>query len=194
MNKPIVINLFAGPSCGKSQVASGVCSLLKMHEVNCELITEFARDVVYEKRCGVLEDRCYMVGKQYHKMFRTQHDLDNKPEILVTDSPLLFNLVYRQETLFKEEEDYILRLNDKFFNINYFIERDSNKKYNLVGRYQKNICECAEIDCLILKMFGKYRIDYKIIKSDGVGINEIVTNILDRYNIPMKFYIMEEKR
>jgi hypothetical protein len=34
-----VINLFAGPGCGKSTLAAGIFSLLKFHGVLVELVT-----------------------------------------------------------------------------------------------------------------------------------------------------------
>lgn len=44
----IVINLFGAPGAGKSTLAADIFSKLKRRQVKCELITEFAKDCVYE--------------------------------------------------------------------------------------------------------------------------------------------------
>ena len=44
----IVVNLFGVPSAGKSTGAAYIFSRLKMEGINAELITEFAKDKVWE--------------------------------------------------------------------------------------------------------------------------------------------------
>jgi len=193
MSKPLVINLFAGPSCGKTMVASGICCLLNLHDINCEYITEYARDAAYEEREAVFANRCYLLGKQYHRIFRTQFKENHRPEIVVTDSPLLLNLAYRKETLFPEEEQYILKINNQFRNLNYFIVRDLTKPYYSVGRYQKDLSQCVMVDQDIQDMFVKYEVRYMTIAGDNVGINLIVSSILKAYDKDMTFYLSEQK-
>ena len=41
----MIINLFGGPGTGKSTGAAYIFAKLKMCGVNCELITEFAKDM-----------------------------------------------------------------------------------------------------------------------------------------------------
>lgn len=50
MNNPIVINLFGAPGAGKSVASAYIFSKLKMKNINCELVTEFAKDLTWEKR------------------------------------------------------------------------------------------------------------------------------------------------
>jgi len=45
----IVVNFFAPPGHGKSTFAALVFSKLKMLGVNCELVSEFAKDMVWEE-------------------------------------------------------------------------------------------------------------------------------------------------
>lgn len=44
----LVVNLYGAPCAGKSTAAAYIFSRLKMAGVNCELITEFAKDMVYD--------------------------------------------------------------------------------------------------------------------------------------------------
>lgn len=48
LRKCTVINLFGGPSAGKSTLAAGVFYNLKCMGINCELITEYPKDKVWE--------------------------------------------------------------------------------------------------------------------------------------------------
>lgn len=45
----IVVNLFGVPSAGKSSGAAYIFSKLKMEGINAELVTEFAKDKVWEE-------------------------------------------------------------------------------------------------------------------------------------------------
>ena len=46
MNKTIIINLIGAPCAGKSTLAALVFSKLKMNNISCEIVTEFAKDLV----------------------------------------------------------------------------------------------------------------------------------------------------
>ena len=54
--KPIVVNLIAAPGSGKSTIAAGVFEELKWEGVNAELITEFAKDKVWEENPAPFKD------------------------------------------------------------------------------------------------------------------------------------------
>ena len=44
----ILVNLFGAPGAGKSTGAAYIFSQLKMNGINAELVTEFAKDKVWE--------------------------------------------------------------------------------------------------------------------------------------------------
>ena len=64
MKRPIVVNLFGAPGSGKSTGAAFIFSQLKMKNVNCELITEYAKDKTWENNAAALECQEYIFGKQ----------------------------------------------------------------------------------------------------------------------------------
>jgi len=137
---PLIVNLYGGPGTGKSTTAAGVFSMLKLHDVNCELVTEFAKDLTWEGRSVALGNQVYILGKQYHKIFRLLEDVD----VIITDSPLLLGIVYDKSgsAAFKE---FIMELHHAHSSMNIFLKRE--KKYNPKGRGQnedeaKTGCDC----------------------------------------------------
>lgn len=45
----VVVNLFGEPGAGKSTGAAYIFSALKMHGINAELVTEYAKEKVWEE-------------------------------------------------------------------------------------------------------------------------------------------------
>lgn len=126
-----VVNLFAQPGAGKSTGAAYIFAKLKMAGVNAELITEFAKDKVWEENKEVFKNQAYMFGKQYYKMSRCR----DKVDVLVTDSPLLLSILYNNdETLGEPFNNVVANVFSSFNNLNYWINRV--KPYNPKGRHQ----------------------------------------------------------
>lgn len=88
----IVVNLCGAPGAGKSTGAAYIFSKLKMAGINAELVTEFAKDKVWEGSQAVFENQLYMLAKQYFRITRCE----NKVDVIVTDSPILLSLIYGQ--------------------------------------------------------------------------------------------------
>lgn len=124
-----IINLYGGPGTGKSTTAAHTFALLKHAGVNCELVTEYAKDKVWEESLGILGNQIYVFGKQYQRIFR----LLNKVDYVITDSPLLLSIHYAKAhgPLFK---GLVFEVYDSMSNIDIFLERQ--KKYQAVGRLQ----------------------------------------------------------
>ena len=62
-----IINLFGEPGVGKSALAAYIFYRLKVLGYNCELVTEFAKDMVYEKNENALSNQSYIFGQQMQK-------------------------------------------------------------------------------------------------------------------------------
>lgn len=124
-----VINLFAGPGCGKSTTAAALFALMKRRGLNVEMITEFAKDLVWTERNKELGDQIYIFGKMYHKLWR----LRDKVDYVITDSPLPFCSYYDREGL-PYFNELVMSAFNSFDNINFVLER--NFPYQQEGRYQ----------------------------------------------------------
>lgn len=138
-NKTIVINLIGGPGSGKSTLAAGLFYELKKLGFNAEMSLEFAKDKVWEESIRTLDDQIYIFGKQYHKLWR----LNNKVDIIITDSPLLVSLYYNQIES-KYFDNFVIEQFNRFNNVTYFIERDE-ENYQEEGRLQ-TFEEAKDID------------------------------------------------
>lgn len=98
MKKTLTINLLGGPGSGKSTLASGIFYNLKMGHIDCELVTEFAKYLTWEKNYKALAHQYYVSAKQMHREYVVQGQVD----CVITDSPIITGLLY-----YKEENEVI---------------------------------------------------------------------------------------
>lgn len=174
MKKPIVVNLFAGPGAGKSTAAAYIFSQLKMKGINCELITEFAKDKTWEKNYSALRCQEYVFGKQSYKMDRCRDQVD----VIITDSPLPLGIFYNQNpVLGRHYESLVMDVFNTYDNLNFFINR--KKPYNPIGRNQTEE-EAKEIDERIKTFCQQHDISYLIKDGTELGYIDIV-NITLKY-------------
>ena len=160
--------MFGVPGAGKSTGTAYVFAKLKMLGFNCELITEFAKDKVWEENKTVFENQAYIFGKQSYRQSRC----DGKVDILVTDSPLPLSIMYNKDP--RLTENFNLTVMDVFksyHNVNFLINRV--KPYNPKGRHQTE----AESDALkgnVLTLLKERKIDYTMVNGDQEGYDYIV--------------------
>jgi len=166
----LVVNLYGGPGAGKSTTAAGVFCLLKLHGVNCELITEFAKDLTWEERNKTLHNQVYILGKQQHKIWRIPDTVD----VVVTDSPLLLGALYVGIDDSKLRE-FIFFCFNTFCNINYYLNRV--KPYNPDGRRQDKK-EAIGLDVSTKTLLKQWSIPYQEFPGDHNGINAITKDVL----------------
>ncbi|MCS3449868.1 putative ATPase [Bradyrhizobium elkanii] len=126
-----VINLIGGPGAGKSTTAAGVFFFLKLLNVRCELVTEFAKELTYDENWSDLKRQLYVTAEQE----RRQRRLVGKVDFIVTDSPLLLGVAYvSDERERRAVEESARSLFDSYENLNFAIQRV--KPYQPYGRKQ----------------------------------------------------------
>ena len=101
-NKCLIINLFGGPGTGKSTTAAALFYKLKMMGINCELVTEFAKDITWEKNKKALACQPYVFGKQCYRIERCVDQVD----VIITDSPLPLSILYNKDKGQKNKRAY----------------------------------------------------------------------------------------
>ena len=173
MSKTLVVNLFGGPAAGKTTMAAGLFCLLKMHGVECELVTEFAKDLVWEERYNTLKNQQYIFGKQFHKTWR----LLNKVDVIITDSPLLLSVIYVPKEVVASFTTNVTDTINTLDNLNIIVNR--NNKYSSKGRVQ-NEEQAKEIDTVIKQKLLLYSMSWRDLYADHKGINELTHMVLKR--------------
>ncbi len=165
----LYVNFFAGPGVGKSTMMAHCFAELKWLEYDCEMVTEYAKDKVWEGSTKILENQLYITANQFHRLKR----LNGKVDIVLTDSPLLLGLFYGKSEP-KGFKELILKYFNSLNNLNFFLER--YKKFNPNGRLQ-NEEESKKIDIKILKLIQENKIEGTFVKSKKENVLWIVEKI-----------------
>ena len=172
----LVINLFGVPGSGKSTGSAYIFSKLKMQGINAELVTEFAKDKVWENNTEVFKNQAYLFGKQSYRMSRCK----DKVDVIVTDSPLPLSIFYNNDPALTENfNKSVMDVFNSYSNINYLLLRI--KPYNPVGRHQTEE-ESNALRQPMVNLLNKYNIDYTEVNGEIKGYDWIVNNVLDKLN------------
>lgn len=133
--KTLVVNFFGGQGCGKSSMASSVFSALKWQGIDCEICTEFAKELVWEARHDTFKDELYIFAKQNHRLFRC----NGKVKVILTDRPLVMSIVYNDVYGSDANKDWneaynklVLETFNNYNNLNILLKRI--KPFNPNGR------------------------------------------------------------
>lgn len=169
----IVVNFFGGSGVGKSTLAANVFSILKKLDIEAEFALEFAKDLVWEENFTTLKNQLYVFGNQVHRVER----LNNKVEVVITDSPILLSSIFKPKYLSKTFDDLVLEVFNTYNNLNYFIKRTTT--FNPNGRVEKTVEEAIEKDNQIKKLLNDNNVKYKIIENDETDkiISDIINNL-----------------
>lgn len=85
-----VINLFGAPGSGKSTAAAGLFNLMKLRGHSVELVSEYAKDLTYERNWMGLDNQLMILAQQDARLRR----LEGQVEFAITDSPLPTGIAY----------------------------------------------------------------------------------------------------
>ncbi len=184
MNRTKCLNLFAGPGSGKSSIGTGVFSLLKHHQINCEFTGEYAKTLAWDGRLNMKVNSLKIFAEQHHRQFI----LDGKVEVIVTDSPLLISSAFRKpfDELFHA---MVAREFKMYDNINYFILRE--KPFVQKGR-RENLEEAKELDNDIFSLLEREQVKFTTVDGNYTAINTITGDMLKRLGKKQKFFIQEK--
>ena len=167
-----IINLFAGPSKGKSTTTAGLFYLMKIKGYNVELIDEYAKQITWDDRPNILEDQLYILAKQNRKIKR----LIGKVHFVVTDSPIILGLNYMPKKYYKTFTPFVLDVWNSYDNRNFFLENDGKLTYQKVGRNQTEK-EADVINDTIKKCLHNNKIRYTPIKIISNEVNPMINHV-----------------
>lgn len=167
-----VINLFGGPGTGKSTVAAGLFTRMKIEGYNVELVTEYAKDMTWEERSNILSDQMYILAKQNRRISR----LEGKVDYIITDSPLILGYVYVSDSYFPSYQQLLFEVFNSYNNYNYLLQRPSN--YSEIGRNQTRE-EAEVVDSSIKNMLDDNNIVFSQLPQK---IDEIFEYFMEEIN------------
>lgn len=181
MKETLLLNLYAGPGVGKSSTMAGVFSELKWRGINCEMAPEFAKEKVWEESIKILENQIYIFGKQLHSIHRVM----GKVDVVITDSPLLFSLIYGD----KEGDKFrnlVIEVHERFWSLNVFLKR--HKVYNPSGRLQTEK-EAKIIDDRIHLMLEENKINFIEVDSGRESVQLLANKVVQMIGTDKQLYI-----
>lgn len=175
MKKQVVINLIGPPGTGKSTIASELFAKMKWMGLDVELVSEFAKELVWEQRDETFKNELYIFAKQHHRLFR----LKNKVDFIITDRPLILSLFYNKKYGDDSEPFRNIVLNEinKYDNFNILLQR--TKPYVEKGRNQTEL-ESNEFAIEIKEIVETYDyIDVELPAIEGETVKEIIEILFD---------------
>ena len=169
----IVVNIFGVPGAGKSTGAAYVFAALKMQGVNAELVTEYAKDKVWEENNEAFKNQAFLFGKQSYRMSRCA----GKVDVIVTDSPLPLSILYNNDPRLTGNFNLsVMDVFNSYRNMNFCLNR--TKPYNPAGRLQTE----EESDALaepLKNLLEAWGIFYEEAPGDKQGYDWIVQEVMD---------------
>lgn len=177
MSKALVVNLFGVPGAGKSTGAAYLFYKLKTYGVNAELVTEFAKDEVWEENHTAFMNQAYLFGEQSYRISRCA----DKVDVIVTDSPLPLSILYNSDpTLSEPFYKTVMDVFNSYKNLSFLLHRV--KEYNPIGRHQTEE-ESNQLYEPIKTILSKYDIDYiDDIPGCEDGYNQMFEMVISKLN------------
>lgn len=151
-----VINIFGAPGTGKSTTATGLFNLMKLCGHSVEYVSEFAKDLTWEKNWQGLSHQPSVLAEQHRRLFR----LEGQVEWAITDSPLPMQIAYQGERWTKAGLDELTwGLFEQYENFNVLLLRNKEIPYEAAGRNQSE-AESMKLDNVIDNLFHTATLDF----------------------------------
>lgn len=181
MNKnTLIVNLIGGQGSGKSTTMAGIFEWLKWHNIDCEMCSEFAKELVWENRQDTFKDELYIFAKQNHRLFRC----NGKVDVIVTDRPLIMSVAYNEVYGDKKNvewnmayENMVIETFSKYNNLNIFLNRV--KPFNPNGRNETEE-KAKEFDIVFKELLDNSNINYYTFDGCEESVEEICKLIISK--------------
>lgn len=168
----LVINVFGGPGIGKSTAAAKIFYSLKERGLSVELVSEVAKDYVWEEHIKILKDQLFIFAKQNRRLER----LRNKVDYIVTDSPGILALAYQIPNYYPTFEPLVVDVHNSYENLNLVLNR--NYGFDENGRAHDEVTS-KNIDKNIISILEKHNLPYHTMGgTDTVSMHIVMDRIL----------------
>ena len=158
-DETIVVNIIGGPGVGKSILTSEVFVELKRRFVSAEISPEYIKKKLREGSMKAVQSQIYIFGKQQYQLFTMKDEVD----VIVTDSPFVLSSIYDTSGC-EELRAIIMKEFNKYDNMVYYIDRDTEVPYEQEGRYQ-DVDGAKQVDTTVKSFLKDNSIDYKVVNG-----------------------------
>ncbi len=171
MKETVIINIYGGPGVGKSTLAARVFAELREQGLEAELVTEYAKELVWFGRQAEMADQLSIFAQQHRRILRVW----GKVEYIVTDSPILNSLLYQPKG-YPESFSKMVREFDARFprQLNFLLER--KHPYERSGRVHTER-EAISLDQELPRLLESNLISYKTIGADTPPVQYIMAEL-----------------
>lgn len=160
--KSKVINLFGGPSDGKSTTAAGLFHYFKVRGHNVEMAMEFPKELVWAGHFHDMTDQLYILAEQNKRVRR----LYGKVEYIIAECPMLMGIAYKPKDYPASFDQYAFDIWNSYRNINILMKRV--RPYSPIGRRQSET-SALEQRQKIIDVMQRYKISAVEVPSDALA-------------------------
>lgn len=175
----IVINLWGAPGSGKSTTAAGLFFLMKINKYKVELVTEYAKDLVWDRNEGMFGNQLTILAEQKHRLHRL---VDHGMDFAITDSPLLLPSFYKPKSYYNTFDALVEETFHSYNNLNYFLERVES--FEKIGR-RHNEAESIQISKDLQVFMTDRSVEYDVIQANPKTPETIFEDIKSRQANPV---------
>lgn len=169
-----VINLWGSPGCGKSTTAAGLFHKMKVHGYDVEMITEYAKDMVWERQHpDRFSNQIYISSMQNNKQLNL---IAHGIEYCITDSPVLMAALYTPNNYYSHFLPLLLEIHNSYDNMNFLLNR--NFDYVTKGRNKTEV-ESVELGNEIKDFLDTNKVLYETISTDFDSV-DIIFDIISK--------------
>lgn len=172
----VVINYFGGPGVGKSVAMAKTFTDLKVRGYNVEMLSEVAKQFIYEDRMNAVSNDYYLVARVNYLL----SCLNDKVDIVVMDGSILNTNIYSKWNG-KYSENFGNVVTSLFYdydNISIYLTRDTEFKSG-EGRIHSEE-ESKTLDKLIEEELKLREVDYRVFSP--IKYEDILEYILSELN------------
>ena len=171
----ILVNLYGVPGTGKSTGAAYIYSKLKLDGINCELVTEYAKDMVWDQNRKAIYNQSYIFGNQYYRISR----LENEVDVVITDSPLLLSIIYNKDKRLGNELIQLVKSVSNSYENRVDILFKRVKQYRTVGRLH-NEEQSDKLYNEIKDLLDTVNPDYEVVEATQEGYEKVIEMIKEK--------------
>ena len=156
----LVINLWGAPSSGKSTTAAGLFFLLKINKWRVELVTEYAKELVWDGRENFFGNQVSIFAEQNHRLNRL---IPHGIEAALVDSPLPLPAFYQPDGYLGSFTQLVMEQYNRHNNINFFLRRKHS--FEAIGR-RHDEGQAREIDLRLREFMTTNGIEFMEIDAN----------------------------